>query len=191
MICKKIDFNDFKNKTILELGSGVGFFLRNIYNELPEDSIYIAIDNNLERHRFLKSILETMKCSKNIIFICCDFTKIPIEDKSIDVVVDIFGSSNYAFSNEEFLLDKVDEYIKQQSYLIGSYIIFKKFIINSKIADTYKKNYYLDNIKEKIKNQYYKTIYDKQSKVLKNGGKYEDYFVRGEEVYFYLYYGKR
>lgn len=188
---KKIDFDEFKNKTILELGSGVGFFLRHIYSELPEDSIYIAVDKDLGRHKFLKDMLELIECNKNIIFVCADFEEIPIDDKSIDVVVDISGSSNYGFLKEEFLLKEADKYFNDSTWLIGSYIIFKNFSPNSKIDEKYRKNFVLKNIKEEIKNLNYRPIYEKVSEPLDKGGKYEAYFVKGEEVYSYLYYGKR
>lgn len=191
LIHKRVNFADFKDKIILELGSGVGFFIRHIYNELPDDSVYLAVDNDIKRHKFLKEMLELINCNKNIIFICSDFTEIPIDEKSIDILVDFSGSSNYAFSNEEFLLDKVDSYIEESALLIGSYIIFKNFSLNSKIDEKYRKNFMLKNIKEGIKNLKYQPIYEKSSDPIDKGGEYEDYFVKGEEVYSYLYYGKR
>jgi len=53
-IKKKFATNNFNDKKILELGSGFGFLLRAIYNHLPEDCTYIAIDNDLEQHKFVK-----------------------------------------------------------------------------------------------------------------------------------------
>lgn len=188
---KKIEFDNFKNKNILELGTGMGFFLRHIYKDLPSNSVYIAIDNELGRHKFLKQMLELINCSKNIIFICSDFTEIPIEDKSIDILIDYSGTSNYSFENEEFLLNVTDSYIKESAWLIGTYILFKNFSLNSKIDNKYRKNFILNNIKTGIKDLNYKPIYERLSEPLDKGGKYEDYFVKGEEVYSYLYYGKR
>lgn len=188
---KKVKFDEFKNKIILELGSGIGFFLRHIYNELPDDAVYIAVDNDLGRHKFLKNMLEFMECNKNIIFICTDFSEIPIEDKSVDVLVDFTGSSNYGFLNGEFLLKKVDKYVKSSAWLVGSYIIFKNFSMNSKIGEEYRKNFILNNIQVNLKNLCYEPIYENLSMPLDKGGKYEDYFVKGEVVYSYLYYGKR
>ncbi len=188
---KKIDYDNFKNKIILELGSGMGFFLRHIYDELPEGSIYIAVDNDLGRHKFLKGILELINCNKNVIFICSDFTEIPIGNRYIDVLVDFSGSSNYGFINEQFLLNKTDNYIKGSAWLIGTYIMFKNFNVNSKIDSKYRKNFNINNVKKEIEKLDYKIIYDDISQPVSKGGKYEDYFVEGEKIYYYLYYGKR
>ncbi|MEY8417360.1 MerR family transcriptional regulator [Tissierella praeacuta] len=191
LIHKKINYDNFKNKIILELGSGMGFFLRHIYDELPDNSLYIAVDNDLGRHKFLKGILELINCNKNIIFICSDFTEIPIGNKFIDVLVDFSGSSNYGFVNEEFLLNKIDNYIKGSAWLIGTYIMFKNFNVNSKIDDKYRKNFNINNVRKEIEELDYKIIYEDISQLVSKGGKYEDYFVEGEEIYYYLYYGKR
>ncbi|MGN9164667.1 MerR family transcriptional regulator [Tissierellaceae bacterium HCP3S3_D8] len=188
---KRIDYDNFKNKIILELGSGMGFFFRHIYDGLSEDSTYIAVDNDLGRHKFLKGILELINCNKNIIFICSDFTEIPIGNKSIDVLVDFSGSSNYGFSNEQFLLNKIDNYIKESAWLIGTYIMFKNFNVNSKIDSKYRENFNINNVKKEIEKLDYNIIYDDISQPVSKGGKYENYFIEGEEIYYYLYYGKR
>lgn len=188
---KKIDFSDLKKKVILELGSGVGFALRSNYNELPDDCIYVAVDHDIRRHKFLKNMLERTDIKKNIVFICTDFTKIPIKDKSIDVLLDFSGTSNYSFEHNEFLLELVDNYVKEGAYLIGTYILFKNFGSNSLIEDKYRRNFILENIKHGIEELKYKIIDSKLTDYLENGGKYEDYFVNGEKVYSYLFYGKR
>lgn len=188
---RRINFDDFKSKVLLELGSGMGFFLRSIYNDLPDDCVYIAVDYNLERHQFLKNMLEGSSIRKNIIFVCSDFLKIPIRNKSIDVLLDISGTSNYSFDNEAFLLKEIDNYVRDDAMLIGAYILFKNFGANSQIDEKYRKNFILKNIKEEIKALKYKLIDEKTSGYIEKGGKYESFFNQGEKIYSYIFYGKR
>lgn len=188
---KKLDFQKLKNKVILDLGSGVGFLLRYIYNDLPDDSIYLAVDHDILGHKFLKKILEKADCKRKVIFICSDFLEMPLKDKSIDVLFDYSGSSNYAFEHDGFLLKLIDDYIKDDGLLLGSYILFKKFSINSFIDGKYRKNYILSNVKEEIKKLNYKCISEAISEAVDKGGKYESYFKKDEKVYSYIFYGKR
>ena len=187
----KVDFRSFSNKTILELGFGTGVFLRYIYENLPEDCIYIAVDHDINRHNLVKNLLEMADCKRNIIFICSDFLSVPIKRKSIDVLVDYSGTTNYSFKSSDFLLELVDGYVKDKASLLGAYILFKNFSINSLIEEKYRKNFIIKNIKEGILKLKYNSIDDKTSDYLDKGGKYENFFIKGEKIYFYLVNAQR
>lgn len=188
---KKMDFNSLEGKVFMDLGSGIGFGLRNIYENLSDTSFCIAVDRDLGKHRFLKNILETSNAKKNIIFICADFLRVPIKDKIVDVLMDFSGTSNYSFEHETFLLKLVDRYIKQDAYLIGSYILFKNFSPNSLIGGNLRKNFLLENVKKEIKGLGYNMLDERASSYIEEGGKFESYFKKGEKVYTYMFYGKR
>ncbi|MBZ9686305.1 MerR family transcriptional regulator [Clostridium estertheticum] len=188
---RKISDCNLNNKVLLELGTGVGFFLRNIYNEIPDNCLYIAVDHDFDRQKFLKSLFERIDCKKNIIFICSDFLEVPIKEKSVDIVLDISGTSNYSFEHEDFLLNLVDSYIKDDGYLFGLYILFENFSTNSLIENNYRKNFILKNVKESIGTLKYKSSDEKTWEFVEKGGKYDDYFVEGEKIYTYSFYGKR
>lgn len=188
---KRLRSGALQGKILLEPGSGSGFFLRNLYNHLPENCLYIAVDHNLERHRFLKNMLEGTENKRNVLFICSDFLKIPLKDKSVDVLVDASGTSNYSFEHDEFLLRLIDNHIKEDAILIGSYILFKNFGTNTLIEERYRKNFIMEQIKRNISSLKYKLLDDVTSDYVEAGGKYEDYFKKGEKVYTYIFYGKR
>lgn len=188
---KRLCSSDLQGKVLLELGSGSGFFLRNAYSCLPDDCIYIAVDHDIERHKFLKNMLEGVEHKRNILFICSDFLEIPLKNMSVNILVDASGTSNYSFEHEEFLLGLVDKYVKEDAVLIGSYILFKNFNTNTLIEARYRKNFIIDNIKRNLSSLKYTLLDDMTSDYVEDGGKFEDYFKKGEKVYSYMVYGKR
>lgn len=127
------------------------------------------------------------KCT--VVFICTDFENIPLRDNTVDLLLDIAGSSNYAFENREFLLRRVDHLMKKGGYLHGSYILFKNFKSDSKIPRELRVNFMLDHVKKEIENLNYSCTDEHVSSTVVKGGPMEDYFVEGEEVYTYQYTG--
>ncbi|GCD12248.1 MerR family transcriptional regulator [Clostridium tagluense] len=188
---KKIQFEKLNNKIILEIGSGAGFFLRSIYTDLPDDSLYIAVDNDLNRHKFLKSMLQKSEYNKRVIFLCCDFLKMPLKDNLVDVLIDFNGTSNYSFEHEEFLLNLIDKSLKRKLIMIAAYITFNNFSIDSSIIEKVRKNFILKSIKNNILNLQYNIIDEKTSKSISKGGKYENYFKCNEGISSYIVYAKR
>ncbi len=104
---KKLMQLDLNEKILLDLGSGIGFFLRNIYEELPEECLYIAVDRDLNKLLLLKDVIERRNVKRNIVFICADFLNIPIQSNSVDIVIDQSGTSNYSFEHEEFFITRI------------------------------------------------------------------------------------
>lgn len=189
--CNELRNIDFVDKAILEIGTGLGFLLRNLYDELDDSSVYIAIDNNIEKHNYLKSLIERSDFKKNIMFICTDFKYIPIKRKSIDLFLDYGGSSNYWFDKNDFSIKDVLKYLKDDSYVGLAYILFNKFALSNFIKEENRKNFNINYIKEEIMKYNFNMISEQKSDYLNKPSIYEDYFSSSEEVYSYLYFGKR
>lgn len=187
---KKIDFSLLRNKTILELNVGFGIFLRHIYDDIPNDAIYFAVDQDINKIKILKYFLEQTQ-PKKINFICGDYLELPIKKHSIDILFDNYASSVHGFTNTDFLLPKIFDYLKPHAYFIGVYAIFKTFSSDSYIAPEFRKNVVLENIKKYFYNFDFKPIYEFSSDYLTNSGKHETYFNDEELVYRYYFYGKR
>lgn len=188
---RKLAELDLHHKILLELGSGVGFFLRNIYQHLPDDCLYIAVDHNLEQQRFLKGLIERSNSKRKVLFICSDFLKIPLQDESVDLLLDLSGTSNYSFEHEEFLLREVDFLMKPEGYLLASFIAFKNFSSRSKVEARYRDNFTSSKIKDNILKLKYVPIEETTLLPIDKGGVYENFFVDGEEIFSYLFFGKR
>lgn len=188
---KHAPLTKFSGQTIVELGSGLGFYLRNNLDSLPEDSVYIAIDNEYNRHLKLKTVLQEVACKKKILFICCDFLDMPLSKHSIDVLIDYTGTTNYSFDHMEFLLDQIDDYTHENTILTGSYIVFDKFQFQSKIKPHVRDNFKQEHIKKRLTRLGYQVENDILFSSVSEGGIFEDFFVEGEKVSTYLFYGKK
>ncbi len=188
---QNINFKNLERKVLLELGCGNGFFLRRIYNELPESAVYIAVDYDPERLRFLKEVFEKAEKRRNIFFICCDFTRMPLRTHSVDVICDYSGTSNYCFDHNEFLLRVIERHFNRDAILLGSYIIFKNFSRSSTIPVDCRSNFQIDSVKKQIEKLGFIKQSENVSDIVTKGGIYEDYFKSDEKVLTYSFIGKR
>lgn len=188
---QNIDFKNLSKKTVLELGSGSGFLLRRIYDDLPEDAVYMAVDYNPGKLHFLKGVFEKAERKKGILFICCDFSHIPLIKRSVDILYDFSGTSNFSFDHSEFLLKTIERYLKTDTALLGSYIIFKNFSPNSMLPADCRPNFRIDSVKEQIEALGFIKQSEYISDIVTKGGIYENYFKNGEKVLTYSFVGKR
>lgn len=169
----------------------MGSFLRNIYEELPGNCLYIAVDRDLNKLLFLKDVIERRNPKRNILFICADFLNIPLQNYSADIVIDQSGTSNYSFEHKNFLLHELNPLFKPECYMLSSYILFKNFSIHSHISIRLRENFTSSKVKGEIQKLQFQTIDERTSNYLERGGKYENFFVQGEEIYTYSFFRKK
>lgn len=186
---RHIAFEGLTDEIGLELGSGHGYFMRHMIECFPSTFTYIAIDHDLTKLRWLKKIIERSHPKCTILFICADFLQIPLKPKTIDVLFDISGSSNYAFDHTEFLLKKIDELVKDQAHLHAFYILFKNYVTHSKVPQTFRDGFNIHSIQSNLKELNYHCTEDFETESVEKGGPLENYFVEGEHVSTYFYSG--
>lgn len=187
---RNIEFENNQN-LVLELGVGNGIILSHIYNDLPENATYIAVDYDYYKLRYIKRVLERSGVKKNIIFICSDYRKIPLRHYSVDYVIDFFGMSNYSFRNKNVLHEEVNRYYKEKCTLMASFMLFDKLLSNEEIST---EQYHLFKKKE-ILSYLEKLGFKKQDEYLvgysEEGEKDDVVFDITNRVYVYGYLGKR
>ena len=186
-----IHFENLSKKILLELGCGSGFFLRRIYDNLPKDALYIATDYDPGKLRLLKGVLEKAEEKKEILFICCDLPHIPLKTRSVDVLYDFTGTSNFSFEHRDFLLKRIERFLKPEAELLGSYIIFRNFSADSMVPADFRPNFRIDSVKRQIEELGFIKQAEYVSGTVTRGGIYENYFRDGEKVLNYSFAGKR
>lgn len=188
---RQLEPDTLAGKVLLEPGCGNGFFLRQICDRLPDDAVYIAVDRDPERLRFLKEVLEKAEKKAGVLLICCDFARIPLKDRSVDVVCDISGTSNYSFDHSEFLPRVIERAFKPDASLIGSYIIFQNFAPQNRIPAGCRPNFQIGPIQNGLEKLGFACLAQEVSDTVAKGGVFEDYFSDGEKILNYCFAGKR
>jgi len=184
----KINFSDLKNKVILEPGSGYGLLLRNIYDQLPSDTTYICVDNNPELNRYLKSLLELSPAGPEIIFLTADLPSLPLNEKTLDYLVDFSGISNFSFHNQSFLPELLLKYFKEHFILTAVFIIYYKFGEKNIVARKYRDYFIQSNIRLKLQELGFELLEEDKSEIKKidsSFGKYEEFAQIGDQIYSY------
>lgn len=180
-----------QSKIMLELGVGNGIFLSHIYNDLPDDLTYIAVDYDFNKLKYLKKVFERSGVKKKVIFICSDYVGMPIKHHSVDYVVDFFGMSNYSFRNNEVLHREVENYYNEHCTILGSYMLFDKVKSNEELSLEQYRLFKQDNIERYLKELGFAKRDDYLVGYSEEGEKDDQYLKVTNRVYFYGFLGER
>lgn len=184
----KINFSDLKNKIILEPGSGYGLLLRNIYDQLPEDAVYICVEHNSKLNRYLKSLLELSASGPEIIFLSAELPELPLKENLLDYLIDFSGISNFSFHNQSFLPELLHKYFKEHFILTAVFIIYHKFGEKNIVDRKYRDYFIYSNIRLKLKELGFEFLEEKKSEIKRidsSVGKYEEFAQIGDQIYSY------
>lgn len=121
---KYLDFTDEKPGYILELNNCVGFFLLQYISYLPENTVYVLVDYDLERMERLKKNLEMYYRHKKFIFLCCDYDQLPLKDRAMDAMVDFGMTRHYKIETRRYLPDIILDRLRPQGKYVSSSIYF-------------------------------------------------------------------
>ncbi len=124
-VTKRMQVETMKDDWIVELGTGNGMVMTTLIKELDESNTFIATDINPDQLRRTKTLLEKNGIGQNSVFIACDYSQLPLKRNTIDCVLDIFGTTNHVFQNQEFLIDHIEPYMKKGGIWYGTYIYLK------------------------------------------------------------------
>lgn len=189
---EKLSSQDLSGKIVLEAGTGLGVFLSYIYDKIADDCFYIAIDKDINKILYTKKYLEEKSGGSNIVYICTDFSELPIKNNSLDLVVDIGGSIGWNLKKTKFLFELFNNKIKLHGKWLGHFFYFDD---NShsllKFDEELRPYFKLQNIKKQLKETNFYEIESKEQGYAKKGGKYEDFFVEGDKAYEWNYFGMK
>lgn len=191
-IYKRVNQIDLNGKIILEIGTGSGFFLKKLIESLDENSIYIAVDNNLEFLKSTKKYLQAIGKKVNIVFIACDFKEIPLMYNTSDILLDVYGTADDSLAKDFYPIRDTKHILKKDGLWYGTYIHFND---NSKTLATINRDsrekYKSDFIRKSFANNGFEEIETSFLGKATKYGKSEPFIVDGDTVYHWGFVCKK
>jgi len=178
-------------QVMMELGVGNGILLSHLYNDLPDDMIYVAVDYDYSKLKYLKRVFERSGVKKRIIFICSRYEGIPMRHQSVDYIVDFFGMSNYSFRNKSVLHNEINPYYKESCKILGAYMLFDKLKSPQELSPEQYKLFKKENISSSLKALGFTIKDEYETSYAEEGEKDDEYLKVANRVGFYGFLGER
>ncbi len=180
------------NKVILIPDTSSHFLYKNVNSPYFENALIIILGSSKELIESNKYHINSISPNLNIIYVANTLQELPIQKHSIDLWIDCYSSFNFSFFYKYPLIEKFNDYLTQDAYIIGTtnyYKIGSKSIknINNIYPDSSKSYCLLSNFKSILNEYNFKTYKDEIIGSCKNPGEFFDYHVPGEEMFLYAF----
>ncbi|BBE30953.1 methyltransferase [Tepiditoga spiralis] len=181
-----------KNKVIMEIGTGLGRFVKNSMVNMGKDTLYIATEKSLDSLKTLKNSLELAGSNANIVFIAGDYTKCPIKSESIDIVIDYFGTRNYLLKNSFYPVEKVSNFLKKDGIWIGTFTYYENHAKSLKNYAEKTRNLLLfESIKNSFTKNSIKKLESSELGFSLKMGEIEKTHIPGDKLHVWAFLGKK
>ncbi len=114
-----------------------------------------------------------------------------MKKESVDIVVDVAGSSNYAFDNNAFLIKEIDPIVAREAILLSGLLMFDNYTTDSQISKDRRWLFNRETVVDAIVDLGYRIETAKETDRATDGGIFENFFMPGEKIYSLLVTAKR
>ncbi len=179
--------NNYQGKVILDVGTGHGIFVRNIYQALSEDCLLICNDVYKEKIDFIKEALEMSGIKHKVVFLACDARFLPLKDNCIDII-SALTTSIHLLKVDEILITCLERHLKQCIEIYIGHMVFEAIDPTNSLACQHR---------ESLSKAFFDTLYESKgltkinqyrSSYLPFCGKYETLISKKDKVYMYCLY---
>jgi len=179
-----------ETSVILEPGIGSGYALGQCIHIIPEGSLYIAVDHNMNRLEEIQTYFAKSEMNFDLVLIGADFLSLPIKNKTVDVLMDMSGSSNRAFDSEIFLIKDINRVLNDEVQLFALYILAEG-IQEDAIPKKYHRLFNRQPILNELSDLGFDIIAEFETDKVYEGGPHEDYIDFVKSTWTFCCYAKR
>lgn len=178
------------NQRILELGTGYGLFLRACHHHLSDDMVYICTDYLPGQLLYVKGLLEYFQPKGRKLFILGDYRNLPLKEKSIDIILDIAGTTIDVSPKPEHAFNNILPLWKDSGKLIQAHYLANHLSASTVIPKNRQQFFDKDTFLALLHNQNIHIEDWKESAPLPVGGKYEQVSTKEDQMYLCYFLGQ-
>jgi len=153
-VINSYDFEKAENKIIFEFGTGQGIFLYSILDKIKKGNVFVVTDIFFENIMFVKKTIEALNVDFDIIYLNTDIRKCPFKEKSADIILDIFSTTNFNLYLKDDSIKYLKKFVNPETIIYGNYLAVEKRGIIKKENREYEKFFLYENEKENIERYY-------------------------------------
>ena len=116
---------DLSGRVVMETYINAWFFLHNHQQYFSPHGFYIVVDKFPEMLRMYKTLIEQENYSLPILYLADSSTDYPLKKGIVDLNLDFFAVNEHLFYHDDFLLDRLSPYLKEDGRILGTWFYFK------------------------------------------------------------------
>lgn len=177
------------NQKVLELGTGYGLFMRACHHHLLDDTVYICTDYLPGQLLYVKALMAYFKPKGRKLFILGDFRKLPLKAQSMDLILDIAGTTIDVSPNPEHAFTDVLPLWKPVGSIIQAHYLANHLSMDSVIPKNRQPFFNKQTFLNLLESHDIAVDAWNESAPLPVGGKYEQVSTASDQMYLCYFSG--
>jgi DNA-binding transcriptional MerR regulator/uncharacterized protein YbaR (Trm112 family) len=125
-VMENLSKTHYRNKTIFSSGGYAGNFFCEYFSSFGKDTLIVIADKYIDTVKNVRSKLGRLNFQLNIMYLCDENFELPLKEKSIDIFLDDYSSSEFIFYDSCYPINRIEHLLSDSAYIVGVFHYYNK-----------------------------------------------------------------